>query len=241
MRRTIHVHRLGSIDYGEAHELQEKLQRARQRGAAPDTLLLLEHPRTVTLGRGARDDGNLLLSREALEARGFSVHEVGRGGDVTYHGPGQIVGYPIVDLAPDRKDVRRYVGDLEELMIRLAADHELEAGRVEGMNGTWIEDRKIGAIGVRISRWVTMHGFAFNVSTNLADFGVIVPCGLVGKDVTSLERELDGAPPMSDVLDRLEAHFADIFDADLVRDDEPPLSRLDPAAWAPEPWRDARA
>lgn len=240
MRRTIHVHRLGSIDYGEAHELQERLQRARIRGAAPDTLLLLEHPRTVTLGRGARDDGNLLLSREALEAQGFSVHEVGRGGDVTYHGPGQIVGYPIVDLAPDRKDVRRYVGDLEELMIRLAAEYDITAGRVEGMNGCWIGDRKIGAIGVRISRWVTMHGFAFNVSTNLSDFGVIVPCGLVGKDVTSLERELGEAPPMSDVLDRLEACFAEIFDADLVREDEAPLSRLDPSAWAPEPWRDAR-
>ncbi len=240
MRRTVHVHRLGSIAYGDALELQHRLQRARTRGAVPDTLLLLEHPPTVTLGRSARDDGNLLLSRDALAARGFDVHEVGRGGDVTYHGPGQLVGYPIVDLSPDRQDVRRYVTDLEELMIRVCADYGVEAGRVAGMNGTWIGDRKIGAIGVRISRWITMHGFALNVRTDLSHFGVIVPCGLVGKDVTSLERELAEPPTMQEVEDRLEAHFAERFDADLVHPAGGPLDGLDEAAYAPEPWRDAR-
>ncbi len=240
MARTITVHRLGRVDYAEAHALQERLQRARIRGAVGDTLLLLEHPPVITLGRGAKE-ANLLLSREHLEARGFTVHEIGRGGDVTYHGPGQIVGYPILDLSPDRKDVRRYVKDLEELMIRLAGSYGLTAGRVDKLNGTWIEDRKIGAVGVRISRWVTMHGFAFNVSTDLSHFGVIVPCGIVGRGVTSLERELGREVAVDEALDHLEAHAADIFDAELIRATEAPLTGVDESAYEPDPWRDARA
>jgi lipoyl(octanoyl) transferase len=238
MRRTIAVHRLGRVGYAEALELQERLQRARIRGLVPDTLLLLEHPPVVTLGRGAKEQ-NLLLSRARLEARGFAVHEIGRGGDVTYHGPGQIVGYPILDLAPDRKDVRRYVGDLEELMIRLSADYGLEASRIDKLNGTWIGSRKIGAIGVRISRWVTMHGFAYNVTTDLEHFGVIVPCGIADKGVTSLRRELGRDVPLDEVMDRLEAHFGELFDAALERPTHPPLYGLAESAWAPEPWRDA--
>ncbi len=240
MSRTITVHRLGRVDYAEAHALQERLQRARIRGAVGDTLLLLEHPPVITLGRGAKE-ANILLSRELLEARGFTVHEIGRGGDVTYHGPGQIVGYPILDLSPDRKDVRRYVRDLEELMIRLAGSYGLTAGRVDKLNGTWIEDRKIGAVGVRISRWVTMHGFAFNVSTDLSHFGVIVPCGIVGRGVTSLERELGREVAIDEALDHLEAHAADIFDAELIRATEAPLTGVDESAYEPDPWRDARA
>jgi len=240
MPRTIAVHRLGQVPYGEAHDLQQRLQNARIRGAIGDTLLLLEHPPVITLGRGAKE-GNILLSPDRLEGLGFEVHETGRGGDVTYHGPGQVVGYPILDLAPDRKDVRRYVRDLEETMIRLAATYGLEAGRVEKMNGTWIEDRKIGAIGVRISRWVTMHGFAFNVSTDLSHFGVIVPCGIQDKGVTSLERELDREVDMGEALDRLEGILAEVFDATLEPASAPPLAGLDPSAWGPEPWRDAAA
>jgi lipoyl(octanoyl) transferase len=240
MRRTIAVHRLGRVPYAEALELQERLQRARIRGAVGDTLLLLEHDPVVTLGRGAKEK-NLLVPRPLLEARGFAVHEIGRGGDVTYHGPGQITGYPILDLSPDRKDVRRYVQDLEELMIRLAKDYGLDAGRVDKLNGTWIGDRKIGAVGVRISRWVTMHGFAFNVATDLEHFRVIVPCGIVDRDVTSLERELDREVAMDQVLDHLEGHVASIFDADLVHPEHGPLHGLDERAWAPEPWRDAPA
>ena len=241
MKRHVRVHRLGSVPYGEAHELQERLVNARIRGAIGDTLLLLEHPKVITLGRGAKSE-NILMTPERLTALGFEVHEIGRGGDVTYHGPGQIVGYPILDLAPDRKDVRRYVRDLEELMIQLAGAYGVEAGRVEKMNGTWIEGaRKIGAIGVRISRWVTMHGFAFNVSTDLSDFGVIVPCGIQDKGVTSLERELGREVPMDEVLDALEARFAGIFEAELTPATAPPLDGVDPAAWAPEPWRDAPA
>ena len=229
MRRQITVHRLGRVRYAEALELQERLQRARIRGRVGDTLLLLEHPPVVTLGRGAKEQ-NILLSRALLAAR---------GGDVTYHGPGQLVGYPILDLSPDRKDVRRYVTDLEELMIRLAAEYGLEAGRVPKLNGTWIGDRKIGAIGVRISRWVTMHGFAFNVTTDLDDFGVIVPCGITDRGVTSLQRELDRDVAMDEVMPKLEALFGELFDADLTVSDAPPLEGVDESAWAPEPWRDA--
>lgn len=239
MRRSITVHRLGRVDYAEAHELQERLQRARMRGAIGDTLLLLEHPPVITLGRGAKA-ANILLPRELLEARGFALHEIGRGGDVTYHGPGQVVGYPILDLSPDRKDVRRYVRDLEELMIRLALSYGLHASRLEKLNGTWIDDRKIGAVGVRISRWVTMHGFAFNVTTDLSHFGVIVPCGITDKAVTSLRAELDRHVDVDEALDHLEGHVADVFDADLLPAAHPPLQGLDQAAWSPEPWRDAR-
>ncbi|MEC7523888.1 MAG: lipoyl(octanoyl) transferase LipB [Myxococcota bacterium] len=238
MRRQITVHRLGRVRYAEALELQERLQRARIRGRVGDTLLLLEHPPVVTLGRGAKEQ-NILLSRALLAARGFDVAEIGRGGDVTYHGPGQLVGYPILDLSPDRKDVRRYVTDLEELMIRLAAEYGLEAGRVPKLNGTWIGDRKIGAIGVRISRWVTMHGFAFNVTTDLDHFGVIVPCGITDRGVTSLQRELDRDVAMDEVMPKLEALFGELFGADLTVSDAPPLEGVDESAWAPEPWRDA--
>lgn len=231
MRRRVHVHRLGTVRYHDAHVLQERLVTARQRGLVPDTVLVLEHPPVVTLGRGAKED-NLRVPREGLHARGLDVHEVGRGGDVTYHGPGQMVCYPIVDLAPDRQDVRRYVRDLEETMIALAADYGLVAERIAGMNGTWLRsaelgDRKIGAIGVRISRWVTMHGLAFNVRTNLAHFGLIVPCGIADKGVTSLAVELDAPPTMDEVIDRWCAHFGAQLDAEMVPGDGSPLAGID--------------
>lgn len=237
--REVVVHRLGQMPYAQALELQKRVQAARIRGLIPDTLLLLEHPPVVTLGRGAKAH-NLLLSEEALAERGFELHQIGRGGDVTYHGPGQLVGYPIVDLSPDRQDVRRYVRDLEELMIRVCADFGVTAGRVDKMNGTWVGNDKIGAIGVRISRWVTLHGFALNVSTDLSHFGVIVPCGLVGKGVTSLQA-LGKKATLPDAMDAVEKHFAALFDATLRPAEQPPLHGLDPAAWGPEPWRDARA
>ncbi len=236
MRRTVHVHRLGTLGYGEAHRLQRRLQEARAQKLVPDTLLLLEHPPVITLGRGAKEE-NLRFPRESLRSRGVEVHETGRGGDVTYHGPGQLVGYPIVDLSPDREDVRRYVKDLEESMIRLAAAYGLEATRLAGMNGTWLRsadlgDRKIGAIGVRISRWITMHGFAFNVTTLLSHFQLIVPCGIRDKGVTSLELELGRAIPLPEVMDRYEAIFGELFDADLVPASGAPLAELDEATLA---------
>jgi lipoyl(octanoyl) transferase len=198
------------VPYAEGLALQERLVAERQRGAIPDTLVLLEHPPVFTLGRSARPE-NVLLPVEALRARGFEVHESGRGGDVTYHGPGQVVGYPILHLGPGRQDVHRYVRDLEEVMMRTARDYGLAAGRVPGLTGVWIGEAKIGAIGVRIARWVTSHGFAFNATTDLAPFGLIVPCGITGRGVTSLERLLGRRPPAQEVEDRLAGHLADVF------------------------------
>jgi lipoyl(octanoyl) transferase len=181
----------------------------------PDLLLLLEHDPVITLGRRAQTD-HILLAREALEARGIEVHETGRGGDVTYHGPGQLVAYPIVALPEGKRDVRRYVWTLEEAMIRMCRDHGVEAGRIDGLNGTWVGDDKIGAVGVRISRWVTMHGFAFNVSTELSAFDVIVPCGIRDHGVTSLAK-VTGAPhALRDMATAAAHHLADLLDAELA-------------------------
>jgi len=211
------------VPYAEAHALQKRVQAARVAGEIPDTLLLLEHPPVVTLGRSARDDGNLLLSREAFAARGFEVHEVGRGGDVTYHGPGQVVAYPIIDLKPDRQDVRRYVWSLEEAMIRVAADYEVTAGRIEGCNSAWVGKGKIGAVGVRISRWVTMHGLAFNVTTDLSHFDLIVPCGITDKGVTSLARETGKDVPRSEIEDHFVRHLSALWDSEPEERPDAPL------------------
>jgi lipoyl(octanoyl) transferase len=205
------VLRLGRIPYAHGLELQERLVVERQAGRIPDQLLLLEHDPVFTLGRNAQAQ-NILLPAEALRERGFEVFETGRGGDVTYHGPGQVVGYPILQLSPDRRDVHRYVRDLEEVMIRTCADYGLAASRVAGLTGTWLGDEKIGAIGVRIARWVTSHGFAFNVDTDLSAFDLIVPCGIRGRGVTSLERKLGRPVPLDDVMDRLAASFAAVFE-----------------------------
>jgi lipoyl(octanoyl) transferase len=203
------------VRYAEALSLQAGLVADLQAGRAVDTLLLLEHDPVFTLGRNARAE-NVLHSEEALRARGFDVFETGRGGDVTFHGPGQVVGYPILDLAPDRCDVHRYVRDLEEVMIRACADYGIEARRVAGMTGAWVGDEKIGAIGVRIARWVTSHGLAFNVSTDLAPFDLIVPCGIRGRGVTSLERLIDRPVPMADVATRLAIHLAAVLGRRIV-------------------------
>ena len=205
--------RLGSVDYEEAHRVQKELQAKRIAGEIDDTVLLLEHPPVFTLGRSAKDQ-HLLAPTEMLEARGFSVHEVGRGGDVTYHGPGQLVAYPIIDLKPDRKDVRKYVWSLEETMIRTCADFGVDATRVPGLNGAWIDDRKIGAVGVRISRWVTMHGLALNASTDLSHFDLIVPCGIQDKAVTSLSAETGREISVDDVVEPLALHFAGLYDSE---------------------------
>ncbi len=209
------VRKLGRVRYAEALALQERQVRARQSGEAPDTLFLLEHPPVFTLGRNARRE-NVLFSEDALRARGFEVFEAGRGGDVTYHGPGQLVAYPILELEPERRDVHRYVRDLEEVMLRTCADYGLAADRVKGLTGAWVGDAKIGAIGVRLSRWVTSHGLAFNVSTDLAPFGLIVPCGIHGRPVTSLERRLGRAVALDDAMDRLAGHLAAVFERSVV-------------------------
>jgi lipoyl(octanoyl) transferase len=208
----LRVHRLGRVPYAEALDLQRALVEERRADRIADTLLLLEHPHVLTLGaKLAAARAHVVAAPGELAARGVDVFEAGRGGDVTYHGPGQLVAYPVLDLRPDRCDVHRYVRDLEEVMIRVAADFGLRAGRVDGFSGAWIGDRKIGAVGVRISRWITSHGVAFNVSTDLDYFDLIVPCGIADKEVTSLARELDRAVDHMTVENVFIRQFAAVF------------------------------
>src|SRR5258706_15970450 len=210
--RTIQVRRLGRIPYADALTLQRLLVEDRRTGRIDDLLLLLEHPHVLTLGvRGDGGWSHILATPEALDSRGVEVHESGRGGDITYHGPGQIVGYPVMDLQPDRCDVHRYVRDIEEVLIRTASDYGVEAGRVEGLTGVWVGREKLAAIGVRISRWVTSHGFAFNVTTDLEYFNLIVPCGIADRGVTSVAR-LGRAFDRSQVEDRIVARFCEVFE-----------------------------
>jgi lipoyl(octanoyl) transferase len=200
------------MPYAEALALQRSLVDDRQRGRVGDLLLLVEHPHVITLGvRGDGGRSHILASADELRARGVEVHETGRGGDVTYHGPGQIVGYPIVDLKPDRCDVHRYVRDLEEVLIRVAADYGIAAGRVGGLTGVWVGGNKLAAIGVRIARWVTSHGFALNVTTDLDYFGLIVPCGIEDRGVTSLEELLSRPVHRREVEDKIATRFAEVF------------------------------
>ncbi len=211
--RSLQIRRLGVVPYADGLELQRQLVEERKADRIPDTLLLLQHPHVLTIGVKKDGRDHILASPDRLRALGVEVFETGRGGDVTYHGPGQLVGYPIIDLNPDRRDVHRYVRDLEEVMIRVCADYGLAAGRVKGFSGAWIGDEKIGAIGVRISRWITSHGFAFNVATDIDFFNLIVPCGIADKGVTSLASQLGRSPDMSEVEDRFSAHFGAVFDA----------------------------
>jgi lipoyl(octanoyl) transferase len=210
------VRRLGTIDYQAGLDLQRELVEQRKRGEIDDQLLLLEHPDVITLGAKTRNDrSHILESAEALAERGVSVFETGRGGDVTYHGPGQLVGYPIIDLKPDRCDVHRYVRDLEEVLIRAVATFGISAGRVNGLTGIWVgppgREAKLAAIGVRISRWVTSHGFALNVNTDLSRFGLIVPCGITDRGVTSMERLLGRNVPMDEVANAVVNAFSSVF------------------------------
>jgi len=187
----LRVRRLGVVSYDEALALQQQLVEDRRADRIPDTLLLLEHPHVITLGvRVHHDRSHIIGSADALARRGVEVRESGRGGDVTYHGPGQLVGYPVFALGPDRRDLHRYVRDLEEALVVALGHLGIRAGRVKGLTGVWVGDEKIAAIGVRISRWITSHGFALNVSTDLDYFGLIVPCGITDRGVTSVSRIL---------------------------------------------------
>jgi lipoyl(octanoyl) transferase len=200
------------MPYAEALGLQRALVEDRRTGRIGDLLLLVEHPHVLTLGvRGDGGRSHILASAEALASRRVDVHETGRGGDITYHGPGQLVGYPIIDLKPDRCDVHRYVRDLEEVLIRVAADYHIEAGRVPGLTGVWVGGEKLAAIGVRIARWITSHGFALNVTTDLEYFKLIVPCGISDRGVTSLATLLGRGVDRRDVEDRVVSHFRGVF------------------------------
>jgi lipoyl(octanoyl) transferase len=207
------VRRLGIVGYQEALDLQQRLVEDRKAGRVGDQLLLLQHPPVITLGVRTRNDrSHVLATPESLSAQGIELFETGRGGDVTYHGPGQLVGYPIIDLKPDRCDVHRYVRDLEEVLIQSVATFGISAARVPGLTGIWVGSEKLAAIGVRISRWVTSHGFALNVSTNLDHFQLIVPCGIADKGVTSLERLLGRNVSMAEIEDEVTRRFAAVFD-----------------------------
>jgi lipoyl(octanoyl) transferase len=242
--RPLAVRRLGLISYADALTLQRELVEERRAGRMPDTLLLLEHPHVITLGVKARGTlTNVIVPRETLEARGVELFDTGRGGDVTYHGPGQLVGYPIIDLRPDRCDVHRYVRDLEEVLIRVAADLGVHAARVPGLSGAWVtpeepqrpeSPEKLAAIGVRISRWITSHGFALNVNTDLSYFDLIVPCGIADKGVTSVQRLRDGTPAsMAEVMTHTARRFAEVFERHLdPLDPLAPLNSTDTAQLA---------
>jgi len=226
---TLDVRRLGRVEYGEALGLQRTHVEARRSGKIGDTLLLLEHPPVITLGVKTRGKPtNIIASPEALAAEGVSVFETGRGGDITYHGPGQLVGYPILDLRPDRCDVHRYVRDLEEALMLALREFGIDSGRVNGLTGVWVgaserpgadatdlvkpvKEEKIAAIGVRISRWITSHGFALNVATDLRHFRLIVPCGIADRGVTSIERVLGRKVPMGEVEDAVVRAFGKVF------------------------------
>src|SRR5688572_25385133 len=197
--------------------MQRALVEERRAGRVPDTLLLLEHPHVITLGvKADAARSHLLVTPDVLAARGVEVHETGRGGDITYHGPGQLVGYPILDLRPDRCDVHRYVRDLEDVMIRTTRDFGLESVRIVGLSGAWIGADKIGAIGVRIARWITSHGFAFNVTTDLDFFNLIVPCGIATGGVTSLSHAPGRRISMPEAQAAIVRNFAAVFDRTVV-------------------------
>ena len=239
--RRLEVRRLGHVAYDDGLKMQAALVEERKSGVIPDTLLLLEHPHVLTLGVRGGGRRHIVAPDNRLDALGVSVFETGRGGDVTYHGPGQIVGYPILDLRPDRQDVHRYVRDLEEVLIRTCTDFGVAAGRLPGLTGTWVTGvtasippvandpyvardfspanpanpptpAKIAAIGVRIARWITSHGFAFNVNVQLSYFDLIVPCGISDKRVTSLQQILGHPVELVAVEDRLVTRFAEVFD-----------------------------
>jgi lipoyl(octanoyl) transferase len=208
------VEQLGRVDYAEALRLQRERVAQRKADAIPDTLLLLEHPHVYTLGRNAKRE-HLLISNKQLAHLGAGLFETDRGGDITYHGPGQLVGYPIFDLAKHRRDIAWFMRSLEEIFIGVASDFGIEAARLAGAPGVWVGNDKLVAMGVHVSRWVTSHGFAFNVSTDLRYFDWIVPCGLRGKGVTSLEKLLGRPVEMQVAMDRVIEHFGRVFAFDM--------------------------
>jgi len=205
------LYKLGLVEYGEAYRLQRRLHHQRLDGEIIDVLLLLEHPPVLTIGRSGSLD-NVLVSREKLAQEGVALFFVERGGDVTYHGPGQIVGYPIMDLSRRGKDIHQYVQDLEEVIIRTLADFSISSTRDESHPGVWVQNEEVAAIGLSVRRWVTMHGFALNVNPNLKHFSFINPCGFSNRKANSMSQLLGREMPMEAVTKRLVAHFSEVFD-----------------------------
>jgi lipoyl(octanoyl) transferase len=234
--KTCLVVDLGLVEYAAAWELQRRVVAARKAGAVPDVLLLCEHPHVITLGRNGKLT-NLRASSDLLREMGVALFETDRGGDITYHGPGQLVGYPILNLAEIRRDVAWYVRSLEEAMIRATAEFGVSARRVPGRTGVWVdvagdrrgsppEEEKLGAIGVHLSRWVTSHGFAYNVATDLRYFDLIVPCGIAGKRATSLEKMLNQRVEFRGVSSHVAGHLGELFGLELAAADRGALEAL---------------
>jgi len=206
---------LGTIDYKEAWDLQKNIFELRNQQKIDDVFLLLEHPHTYTLGKTA-DNKNLVGNKEYLDKNKISVYEIDRGGDITYHGPGQIVGYPIIDLNNWGKDTHKYLRALEEIIIRTCAEYNLAVSRIPKYTGVWIEDRKIAAIGIKVTQWITMHGFAFNINTDLSLFDGIIPCGITNKEVTSLKKELKREIDIQQVKSKLLNNAVEVFNYDEI-------------------------
>jgi lipoyl(octanoyl) transferase len=224
--RAVDVRRLGRVSYEDGLELQRQLVQDRRDGRVGDTLLLLEHPPVITLGaRNRVGAAHIISPADVLGADGIVVHETGRGGDVTYHGPGQLVGYPILDLRPDRCDVHRYVRDIEEALLRALREFDIEGTRIAGLSGVWVGPRgreeKMAAIGIRISRWITSHGFALNVNTNLDHFRHIVPCGIADRGVTSMQRLMARPVERAQVEDAVARAFQRTFGASVAAGSAP--------------------
>ncbi len=215
---SVRLIKLGTVPYTEALDLQMSLLKQRQQGSIPDTLLLLQHPPTITIGRSGKAH-NLLASKEYLDQKGIHFERIGRGGDITFHGPGQLVGYPIMDLKLMRRDVRKYVTNLENTIVRTLSDFDIQARRLDGVVGVWVKRRKIASIGVGIKRWVTYHGFALNVNTDLSFFDMIIPCGLDQVQMTSIKDwvKTDHDINMSDVENSVIKSFSDVFGKKLIQ------------------------
>lgn len=211
--RTAMAKWLGRIRYEDAWQLQREVFDAVLKREHPNTILFCEHPDVLTVGKNARDDRNLLASRQVLREQGYEVFDVDRGGDVTYHGPGQLVGYPIVRLGDFREDLGWYMRSLEEVIIKTIDDFGIVGGRIDKLTGVWCDDRKICAIGVRASRWTTMHGFALNITTDLERFGAIIPCGIPDHPVTSMFAETGDRHTLLEVADRFAAHWDEVLTA----------------------------
>ncbi len=206
---------LGLIDYKEAWDLQKSIHQLRAENKFDDVLFLLEHPHTYTLGKIA-DKNNLIGDEKFLSENKISVYDIDRGGDITYHGPGQIVGYPIISLTNWKQDTHKYLRAIEEVVIKVCAEYGLQGSRVDKYTGVWLDSRKICAIGIKVSLWITMHGFAFNINTDLKLFNGIIPCGISDKDVTSLNRELNKEISLNEVKEKIIHHFGALFNYDQI-------------------------
>jgi lipoyl(octanoyl) transferase len=230
LSRTLKVRRLGRLEYGEAYRIQKETELAVRQRERPDTLLLVEHPHVITRGRRAAREEGILATPETLDERGVAVFETNRGGKMTYHGLGQLVGYPIINLSPDREDVHRYVRDLEETLRRALADFSIEGFTVKGLTGVHTARGKVAAVGIHIARWVTTHGFALNVNTDLSFFDLIVPCE--GEPVASMKDFLQRETLLREVEDRVIARFAEVFE--MTPEEEEESGAVDSHSPAPD-------